>query len=466
VGVFERTHHIGGRARSVSVRGAAIPLDVGAMRIPSHHRRVNALVDRFGLETRDFVVSGDANLQYFRGRRLTGREVARDPSQLPYDVRPGERGRSTDDLIASAIEAVIPDFRSLGEAEWEAAKRSTTVDVTDPASGQSKKVPLSELGLRDVLARTLSTEALAMVEDSVGYHSFLQNWDAGQALEGLAADFRPGERYRTPVEGMEALPRALARDLKHDGVKVRREHGLRRVDFDAASREFHLTFEDEDGRAVPVVARQLVLAMPKGPIARVVEDSPFLERSDLSARLGQVTQNPMTRIFATYDRPWWNESGIEAGRSVTDLPLDQVYYYGAPGDRHPYVEVYADGERSAFWEQLQDPSKPGVTTRLCAEPALQAELQKELEEMHGRPLPPAAGFLYKRWADPYLGAAYHTWNPGTRPFEAADAMIEPLPGVPLYVCGEAFSLTQGWIEGALQTADKVVEKLKGSTPAV
>ena len=38
-------------------------------------------------------------------------------------------------------------------------------------------------------------------------------------------------------------------------------------------------------------------------------------------------------------------------------------------------------------------------------------------------------------------------------------MIQPIHSMPLYVCGENFSRTQGWIEGALETSEIVIEKM-------
>jgi monoamine oxidase len=37
-------------------------------------------------------------------------------------------------------------------------------------------------------------------------------------------------------------------------------------------------------------------------------------------------------------------------------------------------------------------------------------------------------------------------------------MRRPFKDAPLYVCGEAWSRQQGWVEGALETADLVLEK--------
>lgn len=463
--VFERTHHIGGRARTVKSGGTQTPFDLGAMRfIPSQHLRVNALAEHFHIPTRDFVVGGDKNLQYFRGVRLTNEQAAHDPSSLPFNLTPNERGKSADELLSMAIETVVPNFRKMGPQEWAKAKRNTIVKIADPGTGETVGVPLYQLGLQNVLSLTLSREAIALVTDSVGYQSYLQNWDAGQALEGIAGDFRSGTTYRTPINGMGAFPRALAADLRKAGTEFRAEQTLRNLDYDREKKQFRLAFESLDGTATPIVADQVVLAMPQIPLKELVGDSPLLQGTALESNLNKVTANPMTRIFVTYDKPWWNNIGIKAGRSVTDLPLGQVYYYGADGDKHPYLEVYADGTNSQYWEGLQDPSAPGVATKLCAKPQLAKELQHELQTLHGIDIRAPTGFLYKRWADPFTGGAYHTWNVGSKPFETAEAMIAPVSGLPLFVCGEAFSTEQGWIEGALETSEKVLARM-GKPPS-
>ncbi len=38
-------------------------------------------------------------------------------------------------------------------------------------------------------------------------------------------------------------------------------------------------------------------------------------------------------------------------------------------------------------------------------------------------------------------------------------IVQPFKDRALYICGEAYSDAQGWVEGALQTADMMLEKL-------
>jgi monoamine oxidase len=40
-------------------------------------------------------------------------------------------------------------------------------------------------------------------------------------------------------------------------------------------------------------------------------------------------------------------------------------------------------------------------------------------------------------------------------------MRQPVPDANVYICGEAWSTTQGWAEGALQTAEQVLRQKFG-----
>ncbi|MCA9779793.1 MAG: FAD-dependent oxidoreductase [Candidatus Eremiobacteraeota bacterium] len=459
VGLFERTRHAGGRVRSLKIENEK-SIDLGAMRyIPNRHKRLANIVENvLKLPTNEFVVGGEKNLQYFRGVRMTNGEVAAHPEKRPYNLTEEEKGKSVDELLSLAISKIVPNFNELSEAEWDKVKKETTVSVTDPATCEVSAVPLHQLGLRNVLGMTLSHEAQNLLTDSVGYETFLANWDAGEALEELSADFRPGTRYRTPVDGMAAIPLGVTRMYSQLGGEFRSQHTLRRVEYDR-EHGFLLEFSDRKGNRQLATADKVVLGLPKTPLKELVEASPDLQSPQLTSNLEKVTPNPMTRIFATYPEAWWNDQGIEAGRSLTDMPLSQVYYYGNNNDQRPYIMAYSDGKDSDFWRTFQDPTEPGIDKRLCVKPQLAEELHRQMEELHGRKLPKPDGFLYKRWGSEYMGGAYHTWNPGSKPWETTEQMIQPDQEMPLYVCGEAFSTQQGWIEGALETSEKVLAEI-------
>jgi monoamine oxidase len=57
--------------------------------------------------------------------------------------------------------------------------------------------------------------------------------------------------------------------------------------------------------------------------------------------------------------------------------------------------------------------------------------------------------------DPY-GGAWHTWNQGVKSWEVMKKIAAPVPELALHIVGEAWSTNQGWVEGALETAEAVV----------
>jgi monoamine oxidase len=52
-----------------------------------------------------------------------------------------------------------------------------------------------------------------------------------------------------------------------------------------------------------------------------------------------------------------------------------------------------------------------------------------------------------------------------RSWEVKKAIVQPADEVPMYICGEAYSDAQGWVEGALQTAEDMLSRL-GVPPLV
>ena len=53
-----------------------------------------------------------------------------------------------------------------------------------------------------------------------------------------------------------------------------------------------------------------------------------------------------------------------------------------------------------------------------------------------------------------VGYGVHQWGMHANDKEVMEALVEPIAGI--YTCGEAFSDYQGWVEGALRSADRVL----------
>ncbi len=93
---------------------------------------------------------------------------------------------------------------------------------------------------------------------------------------------------------------------------------------------------------------------------------------------------------------------------------------------------------------------------------MKAEIHRQLVELHGvkyAPQPSCA--FFKDWGDDPFGGGVNFWKIGYNSQAIINDMIQPVPGVPVYICGEAYSNNQGWVEGALETAEMVLSHFPG-----
>jgi monoamine oxidase len=206
------------------------------------------------------------------------------------------------------------------------------------------------------------------------------------------------------------------------------------------------------------------------------------------ALIASVTPRPLFKLFTTYSDPWWLAAGVEKGRTVTDLPVRQTYYWptnqGDPAMSGPAMLMasYDDGQNIGFWDGLRPRRRQAWSAgQEVAEPAdpflghtddrardlawhqykaprgMVDEVARQLAVIHGLPYTPEVrNAAFRDWGDDPFGGGWNSWNIGVKSWEVQQRIVRPLDDRPLYICGEAYSDAQGWVEGALQTADAML----------
>jgi monoamine oxidase len=249
------------------------------------------------------------------------------------------------------------------------------------------------------------------------------------------------------------------------------ERGRALVGFDVDDDELRLRFD----RGAPARARRLVLALPQLALEAVADHSPALSTPGVRALLRTVTGHPASKLAAVYDRAWWRDDGRDGARVVCDLDLSKVFYFDDPlGPEAPAILLasYADGlardawcARAPGWAMPEDEGAadaPGRWDRYAATATQVADAQRQLAELHDRaeiPAPVATAFV--DWGAAPFGAAWHFWDAGVSSSDAAAQVLQPRPDLPVFICGEAYSTSQGWVEGALESATAVLRRLAG-----
>lgn len=482
VAVFEASGHIGGRLLSVQLPGLpGVACELGGMRYMSTQPLVKWLVeDELGLTPIDAPVAEPQNLAYLRGRRLRQRDLT-NPDLVPYHLGPTEQGVSPDALLQNAVAQIVPAIKDPG-VDLRKAVQDAVYDGR----------PVYQQGFWNLLARTMSAEAYRFSEEAGGYDTVVLNWNGADTIL-LNFDFAPGVTFHRIKEGYQEVPAGLARRFTEQGGELHLGVRARSVDsvvLEDGTTGVRIELDDTAaGTGSTVFARAAILAMPRRSLELLEPTGAVLGDPRFRDLLTTVTPIPLFKAFIAYHEAWWENVGVSSGRSVTDLPLRQVYYWAPPepGGNSVLLATYNDTLNVAFWQGLaRDPERYGLhlghlpaarRAEIAADPgdscwaahrapaALAHEVHRQLVEMHGVPDAPAPyAAMYHDWsADPY-GGGVNLWNIGAKSWEVIPQMAAPVDGVPVFVCGEAYSGAQGWVEGALQTAELVLTGHLGLDP--
>lgn len=361
-----------------------------------------------------------------------------------------------------------------------------------------------------------SNEAITMLYRALGFNgTFLSEMNAGEAFQ-LLEDFPTNPGFKTLSDGFSTLPNTLVDQVGKGRIHLEtRVDGLA-----AAGDGYELTYtrdgDTEQITAGKVVLALPRLALEKLYIgSNLVNVLPPDDAHLLWNNLQTTTDQPLLKINLYYDKAWWGTlPGVPAvsfGPSFSDLPLGSVYpfyaiddelfaaaeyqewlvehdekpsavgaknlakYQAAKYDKPAALTIYCDYLNINFWLALQDMeekftsplqeqySRPPQTIYPASTAVVSAatELFGKLFDTGAVPAPVMTSAriwigstVFGSPPEQQVGYGVHQWGLHADDREVIRAMTQPLPN--LFTCGEAFSDYQGWVEGALRSADLVL----------
>ncbi|MDI1449283.1 FAD-dependent oxidoreductase [Polyangium sp. 6x1] len=483
VRLYERSDRVGGRVHSIFRKDLMpdVAIELGAEGFyeppapngstpPPYpgHVHVAALVELFKLATTPFEPGSVLNPYYTRGKRFTASAVMpptnTDPSAVPYDVTWSE-GLSLGNILGYAFNRIYPGATTKSASEWRELRKTATF------KGDPRGELLYKLRIGDLLPKVLSPEAFAFLWDTTPLRGRITIANAADTMaELICNDFTTLTPVCMPKEGYQAIENGLAERF-----------GLQNIAFRSCLQEIwpnddgslDLRFE---GRPGVVRARSVVLALPRTAL-EALSGSPVFQgeraqqfRDDLPA----VQPVPALVQWGIYPYPWWRAAGVTAGPSFTDLRIRETWPRQTQGEQpgakdqndlsSMLLMAFRDGEQIRQYLAAQSfrPSEASCDEPSCllgdAVNAAFATDRGDLMKLYGVSyIPPAEAYISKIWQAPPFGGAYHVWLPECESGAIGKRMLNPVRGVSLHVVGEAYSQNQGWVEGALETAEALLE---------
>lgn len=575
VTLYEAGDRFGGRIRSLHIPPLRFRAELGAMRFHASHHLLRSLLTEFRIPTKKF----DIPAPHFRvrGRTLSPRELisgecAHCGGAIPFMLRDTERGKTADVLVTDAMTRLLHnlDFPEANYIEAQHYRRqildgSYTRDlwVFVRRYGFYQDIRLRDIGFLNLLQHYLSNEAFQFVHDVFSLESVLANWNAAEAIPWILSDFSADDLSMVPG-GLSRVTERLVADL--DPSTLHKNMRVTKCIREGA--QWRLQFQENPQSEL---YDHVVFALPLTPLKDIV----FKPKLDMPW-LDDVTGHRLYKMFLLYARPWWvgfDVPGSRTGRTYTDLPLRQVYYFhpewmrecvelaceegerecheqvgtadapesGGPenrwtcypadgswddiknmvqqweGDRDIALRPegtplskkkefvpqwslvmasYSDEHYVDFWhpprpkekrstsndpDDKPDESPPyfnppkglskkqrtalenawsRIDPKLRVDSRIVRKVQQQLREIHRIDdsfEDPVAG-VFVDWGseERTFGAGWHTWKITANPENHDLTAVENA----LHFCGEAWSRDQGWIEGALKTAECVLKRLE------
>lgn len=408
-----------------------------------------------------------------------------------------ERGR---EALMLAVATHQPDWRGPFQRWLDQLQEEDYQNIREYAEFEYEngdRVPLWQMGFWNLMSDVLSHDAVMKLRDQGSfYHLIPENPNAAEWLVFWLRALKTSRKLQGIEGGMSSLINRMKKKMPA-GRSIKTDHKLVSMRVDDDTSRIRLTFESENGTSLPeVIARHVILALPKAPLQKVVARSAQSFSSEIRNHLDRCSGFPMTKVFVVVKQRWWEEdqrANMYAGR----VPTRELHYWKSrvEGSRRGMIMAYADRPGANFWANYvrssgkqDDPEWAEVPSSLFefgpadlslnnGGSALKDEqtqtrrliykLIQYIKEIGGETLRETDIEHYgiRDWGrEPYC-AANHTWYPETKSWAVLSALsgfslVGADPAVKnVHVCGEAYSDYHGFIEGSLRSAAHVLHQL-------
>lgn len=413
--ICESSHRVGGRLLSDDndADNTKNKDELGGMRIfPSKQEEVARLVKECGCSLTKVGLSDGANLFYANGEAVKKMDVVLDP----------ETGRTPQDLEDHVQKEFSKEFNN-----------------QDPLMVEG----IRDLGLRDLMLKYGATEKeIERYITYTGYDIFTDDEVASSLFvrEGALYNSTMSDDQRYVKEGYEIVAKKLAKKSKATIKYNCKVFGSQRVD------DLHKV----DTSTGDFFARNVVYALPLPALQEIVKENPNSIPPERVKLFDSIKNIPLFKAFIEWDRTpgkkqWWEEMNHWEGKSTTDNIVRQVHYYD-----HEDILIYNSGKYAEELNAKFEKDSSAATKEIVA----------FLKEMHNNDQIPDADVdstIFKFWPD-----GSHKWKVGVDIYPTMKKVLyggDDPEDNSVYICGDAFSIHQGWVMGCVQTVDACVKIL-------
>lgn len=229
--------------------------------------------------------------------------------------------------------------------------------------------------------------------------------------------------YGKPVEGWKALVKALKNRIKEYNGLIYTETPLKEIGSN------YVVVKQKGETKTKVEFSELIVTCPLHFIPSLKLTSALNEWYLLVNKM--IEETDYLRVYSYFDRPLKITKKI-----ATNLPLQRVI----PINEQLIMTVYNDGSYAKKIAKMEKEPKK-----------LSSYIREQLELLLERQIPK----IKKNWVI-FWNKGIASWKPSkTSPQEVLPTIQHPVDNI--YFCGDTYSLHPGWIEGAMESSNDVLD---------
>uniref|UniRef100_H2ZYR4 Amine oxidase n=1 Tax=Latimeria chalumnae TaxID=7897 RepID=H2ZYR4_LATCH len=425
VTILEASERVGGRIYTYRNQSAGWYVDLGAMRLPSYQLIIRYYICKFKLNLNDFIENDDNTWYLVNGIRKRTYEVKKNPNILNYPINQNEDGKSAEQLFNECLLKVRNELK----------KHNCSYVMQKYDSYSVKEYLVKEC--------RLSAGALRMVGDILNEHSSF--FCAFTEMMRVQTVFSNIKSFHEISGGSDKLPQAFYENLtgpvylKSRAVKIKQD-----------DEEVTVVYQDANSSQRSIIKADYLLITATAKATMFMNFQPPLSPAKMEA-LRSVHYESSTKIALVFRERFWEEEGIQGGKSITDGPSRFIYYpsHKFPGETGVVLATYTWADESTIFLGLSDEE--------CMRIALD-----NLAEIHGKKIRRLwEGGLVKKWStDPYSLGAFAFFTP----YQLTDYSIDLSKNEGrIYFAGEHTALPHAWIETAMKSALRAAWNINSDT---
>lgn len=345
------------------------------------------------------------------------------------------------DLLSEFRIETEPYFYRLVDIDEKIKKLSIIMETLFSAYPEEKNISFKQFILNHFNANMLSE----IINDS-GYHIFFnddlsltevkriftESPEINQIFSG-----QTNSEWMKPESGFSELVKKLTDSLFKNNHEINCAHEL--ISLKHINNQYQLDFI-VNGTKKRYFSKKIILALPKNALEKIDCNFDLIYRA-----IPAITTVPLIKIFLHYPYVWWDSIAKDKNFYLVNSKIHGRAYFSLKENE---VMIYCNGIGANEWNRSLTET-PNTLTKIFHD-FMSKKFNIALNEI---PLPSRIDFTY--WEH---GVSY--WNIHQEKYHSAKIQQHENT---CFLASDMFSHHSGWIEGALDNVEKIVEIINKNT---